>query len=67
MGVKLKNILILGSFFSVGLLSVLLYYLHERVVFLESQERVLEINFNMEKKHERYEGNHGELEKEHSQ
>lgn len=52
MGVKLKNILILGSFFSVLLLGVLIYYLHERMIFLESQERVLEINFNMEKKDE---------------
>ncbi len=45
-----------------GLLSVLVYYLHERVIFLENQERVLEINFNMERKHERHETDHGELE-----
>lgn len=49
---KLKNLLILGSFFSVLLLGVLVYYLHERVIFLEKQERVLEINFKMEKKDE---------------
>ena len=51
----------LGSFFAVVLLSVLVYYLHERVMFLEKQERVLEINFNMEKKDEQYEADHGEL------
>ena len=47
---KLKNLLILGSFFFNVLLGVLVYYLNERLTYLENQERVLMINFNMEKK-----------------
>ena len=47
MGVKLSNILILGSFFFNILLGVLVYYLHERVTYLEKQERILQINFNV--------------------
>ena len=46
---KLKNLLILGSFFFNVLLGVLIYYLHERVKYLEQQERVLVIEFNVEK------------------
>ena len=49
---KLKNLLILGSFFSNVLLAVLIYYLNERVSYLEKQERILQINFKVEKNNE---------------
>ena len=49
MGVDFKNILILGSFFFNILLAVLVYYLNERVVYLEQQDKILVVEFNVRK------------------
>jgi len=43
--IKIKNLMILGSFFSLFLIAIILYILNSRLTDVEGQEKTFEINF----------------------